>query len=90
MSTFCQLTYHADVTKLVGAGHGAIVEHGGAGQPARVSVVGEHDELVLRAPILDKVEALLHVRSHDTLTQCVDVRDEVRNVLHKKEKDVSG
>ena len=87
MNFNAKFTYDADVAKLVGAGHGAVVEHGGAGEPARVRVVGEHDQLVLRAPVLDEVEALLHVRGDDPLTQRVDVRDEVRNVLHEIKKE---
>ena len=47
----------------------------------------KHDQLVLRAPVLDEVEALLHVRGDDPLTQRVDVRDEVRNVLHEIKKE---
>ncbi len=74
-------THHGDVSELVGAGHGAEVEHGGAGEPARVRVVGEHDQLVLLPPVLDVVETLLHVRRHDPRAQSVDVRDEVRDVL---------
>ena len=86
-SVNAKFTYDADVAELVGAGHGTVVEHGGAGEPARVRVVGEHDQLVLRAPVLDEVEALLYVRGDDPLTQRVDVRDEVRNVLHEIKKE---
>ena len=79
-------TYNADVAKLVGAGHGVVVEHGGAGQPARTGVISEDDELVLLVPVADEVEALLHVAHHDAVTHRVDVGDEVRNVLRTSEK----
>ena len=73
--------YHGDVAKLVGARHRVVVEHAGAGEPARRRVVGEDDQLVLSAPVAHKVEALLDVGHHDPVRLRVDRDDEVGNVL---------
>lgn len=54
-------TYNADVAKLVGRSHGVVVQQAGRGDPARMGVVREDDELVLVTPVAHPEEALLDV-----------------------------
>ena len=77
-------TYNADVPKLVGRGHGVVVEQTGRGHPAGVRVVGEDDELVLVAAVTDPEQALRNVSDDHTLADGVDAGHQVGNVLNRR------
>lgn len=75
-------SYDADVAKLVGTGHGVVVEQAGRGHPAGVRVIGEDDELVLVASVAHPEEALLDVGDDHALADGVDARHQVGDVLN--------
>lgn len=79
-------THDADVAKLVGGGHGVVVQQAGGGHPARVGVVGEDDQLVLVASVADPEQALLNVRHDHPLADGVDAGHQVGNVLNAEEE----
>ena len=78
-------TYNGNAAELVSPDHRVIVEDGGASYPARVRVVGEHNQLVLLAPVADEEEAVLHVGHHDTVAQRMDGGDKVGDMLWSRE-----
>lgn len=74
-------THHADVAKFVGSGHGVVIQEGGGGDPPRVGVVGEDDELVLVPFVAHPDEALLDVRHDHSVPDGLDPADVVGDVL---------
>lgn len=82
-------THYADVPELVGGGHGVVVQQAGRCHPAGTRVVGEDDELVLVAPVTHPEQALLNVGHNHALTNRVDARHQVGNVLKRDIERVS-
>lgn len=74
-------THDTDVAKLVGRGHGVVVEETGRGHPAGVGVIGKDDELVLVAAVANPEQALLDVSHDHTLPTGVDAGHQVGDVL---------
>ena len=81
---FMRCTHNADVAKLICPTHRVVVKHACTCQPSWTCVIGKDDELVLLSLVTNKVEALLYVAHHNSLTHCVDVTDSIWNVLTKQ------
>ena len=66
-------TYHCDVAKFIGAGHGIVIQPTRCRYPSRMCVVSKHYELVLLSLISEEVEALLHISDVYSVSCCCDV-----------------
>lgn len=73
--------YDADVSKLVSAGHGIVVQQTGCCDPARMCVVSKDDQLVLIASVTNPEQTLLHVGYDDALTNRMNASHQARNML---------
>ena len=81
LNIYDNITYNGDIAELVSTSHGIIVDHTAAGEPAWVRIISEYNQLVLLTLVADKVETLLDISHHYTVTHRVDTHYEVRNVL---------
>lgn len=79
-------TNHDNISKLVCACNGIIVEHNGANDPPRNGVVGKHAQLVLGALVADKVETLLNVAGHNAIVYGIQGDDGVGKGLGNVEE----
>ena len=66
-------TYHCDVAKFIGAGHGIVIQPTRCRYPSRMCVVSKHYELVLLSLITEEVEALLYICDVYSVSCCCDV-----------------
>mmetsp|Transcript_1925 Transcript_1925/g.3674 ORF Transcript_1925/g.3674 Transcript_1925/m.3674 type:complete len:363 (+) Transcript_1925:282-1370(+) len=70
-----------EVVELVGTGHGDVVQHRRAGDPARHRVVRHHEELVVGATVLEDVERLPEISRIDLVVLDVHPHDPLWDIL---------